>query len=107
MNVFLTAQRPCPVRSLGYPHELLVAIVEVIEPDVSKATMKYGFAGAGHFDGSGSKHSGGSAASTGRGESEPTATAAPATSARSARGSVDLRGAVTLLGSSSGRELRW
>ena len=93
---------------LGYPQELLLAglIAEAIEPDVSNATMKYGFAGAGHFDGSGSKHSGGSAASTGRGASEPASTAAPATRATRQRISGDFRGAVSFITGSSGRDLR-
>ena len=108
MKVFLTAQLPCPVRVFGYPHELLLAglIAEAIEPDVSNATMKYGFAGAGHFEGSGSKHAGASAARTGRGASEPTTTATPATSARTERRSVNLLGAGSFITGSSGRGMR-
>ena len=106
MKVFLTAQLPCPVRVLGYPHELFVAIDDDIEPDVSNATMKYGLAGAGHFAGSGSKHSCGSAARTGRGASEANVAAAPASSARSARGGGVYREAVSFVTSSSGRAKR-
>src|SRR5690348_4366143 len=54
------AQRPCPSRSFGYPHELFDVTVLVIEPEVSKATKKYGFDDAGQSAGFPDKHDAGS-----------------------------------------------
>src|SRR5689334_22873363 len=60
-TVFFTAQRPWPRRSLGYPHELFAATEVVSDPEVSKASMKYGRDAAGHWVGSGERQDAGSA----------------------------------------------